>query len=304
MYVLAMASLLKEAFAAWNRDKAARLGAAIAYYTMVSLAPLLIIAVAIGGAVFGEQAARGEIVGQIGTLIGEDSARGIQSIIEHAREQPKQGWFAGVLGIGILLVGAAGVFIQLQDALNTIWRVQPKLDSAFKEVVQKYLLSFTMVIGIGFLLLVSLIISAALSALTKYVGSLLPGYLVVGELLNQLLSLGIITLLFALMFKFLPDVELKWRDVWMAAGLTSLLFAIGKFFIGFYLGHSIIASAYGAAGSLVVILIWVYYTTQIFLFGVEFTKCYKRRRGSPIVPEPHAERYERKVRQPVERRTA
>jgi membrane protein len=293
-----MWSLLRETFEAWKRDRAARLGAAIAYYTMVSLAPLLIIAVAIGGAVFGEAAARGEIVEQIGMLIGEESARGIQTILEQAQQQPKSGLHAGLLGITVLLVGAAGVFIQLQDALNAIWRVRPKLHSALKETLQKYLVSFSMVIGIGFLLLVSLVMSAMLSGLSKYMGSLMPDNLLTVQWINQLLSLALITLLLAVMFKFVPDVKLAWRDVWGAAALTSLLFTIGKFFIGLYLGHSGISSAYGAAGSLVVILIWVYYSTQIMLFGVEFTKCYKKRRGSQIVAEPHAERFVRKVRQP------
>jgi len=282
--------LLKETFNEWNRDNAFELGAAIAYYTAVSLAPLLVIAVAIGGAVFGQEAARGEIVNQFSSLMGENGAHAIQSILEHAGQQQKHGLVAGGLGIIILLIGAAGVFVQLQTAMNTIWQVKPKLDSALKETLRKYLLSFTMVIGLGFLLLVSLIMSSAISAMGHYLGGLLTSNLTIAQLLNQVLSLGIIAVVLAVMFRFVPDVHLRWRDVWVGAALTSVLFTIGKFVIGFYLGHSTISSAYGAAGSFVAVLVWVYYSAAIMLFGVEFTKCDKRRRGNKIVPESHAER--------------
>ena len=280
--------MLRSAVREWQRDGASRLGAAIAYYAMISLSPLLLIAIAIGGAIFGETAARREILDQIGTLIGEESARGIETIIANSLEREER-LRAGAIGIGVLVLGAAGVFVHLQEALNTIWGVQRRRGAFLQALLRKYFLSFGMVAGVGFLLLVSLVASAALAGLGAWLGRQASLSLAPLQILNTTLSFVLITLLFAMIFRFLPDVELEWRDVWIGAGVSSLLFAIGKWLIGVYLGQSSLSSAYGAAGSLVVILVWVYYSAQIMLFGVELTKCWKRSRRPEVVPEPHAE---------------
>lgn len=291
-----LVDVCRSAAAAWMRDKAPRLGAAISYYALISLAPLLVVAVAIGGSVFGEQAARGEIVGQISGMMGEQSAKTVQEILEHAW-QPQKNLVAGAFGVIILLIGAAGVFVELQEALNTIWAVKTKPGLGWRVLVRQYFWSFAMVVGVGFLLLVSLIMSAVLAALGRYVSTFLPGsWLVYAEVGNVLISFAFITLVFAVCFKVVPDVELQWRDVWPGAAVTSMLFTAGKSLIGLYLGHSTLSSAYGAAGSLVVLLVWVYYSTQIMLFGVEFTKCYKKGvGGGPVVPMAHAEHSARKA---------
>ncbi|HBB31146.1 MAG TPA: ribonuclease BN [Cyanobacteria bacterium UBA9273] len=279
--------LLKETVEEWQKDKASNLAAALAYYTIFSLAPLIIIAIAIAGAIFGEEAARGEIVGQIQGLVGTDGAKVIETAIENAN-QPNTGSIASLISVVVLLFGASGVFAQLQDALNTIWEVQPKPGRAIKGFVRKRVLSFSIVLGIGFLLLVSLIISAALSAVNSYTQDLLPGADVLWWFVNWVISFGIITLLFALMYKFLPDVKISWNDVWIGAIITALLFTLGKFVLGMYLGKGSFGSTYGAAGSLVIVLAWVYYAAQILFFGAEFTQVYARRFGSQIVPDDHA----------------
>ena len=279
--------LLKETFDEWSEDKASRLAAALAYYTIFSLAPLLIIAIAIAGSIFGEEAARGEIVGQIQGLVGKSGAEVIETAIENAN-QPKTGTLASIVGIIALLFGATGVFSQLRDALNTIWEVQPKPGRLVKGFIRQNFLSFTMVLGIGFLLLVSLIISAILAALNTYFSNLLPGFDALWQIANFLISFGISTLLFAMIFKFLPDVKITWGDVLIGAAITSLLFSIGRFLLGLYLGNGSFGSAYGAAGSLVVILAWVYYAAQILFLGAEFTQVYARKYGSQIVPDKNA----------------
>lgn len=280
-------ALLKETFQEWQEDKTSRLAASLAYYTVFSLAPLLIIAIAIAGAIFGEEAARGEIVGQIQGLVGTEGAQAIQAAIENA-SQPDVSSVASLLSVIALLFGASGVFAQLQDALNTVWEVKEKPGRGVKGFIRKRVLSFSAVLGIGFLLLVSLVVSAVLSALNSYLSNLLPGIDFFWELLNFAISFGVITLLFALMYKYLPDVKIKWSDVWIGAAITALLFTIGKFLLGLYLGRGSFASTYGAAGSLVIILAWVYYSAQILFFGAEFTQVYARRFGSQIVPDEHA----------------
>jgi membrane protein len=279
-------SLLKTAAGDWLDDKAPRLGAALAYYTVFSLAPLLLIAVAVAGFVFGEQAARHQIAQEIQGLVGEEGGRAVQSMLEHAGK-PGQGIAASVLGVVLLLVGAAGVFGELQDALNTIWGVQPKPGRGVWEFVRDRFLSFAMVLVIGFLLLMSLVLSAALSALAHLFSRWEFACVSIG--LNEVVSLVVITLLFATIFRFLPDAKIGWRDVWLGAAVTAVLFEAGKFLIGLYLGRSGVASAYGAAGSLAVLLIWLYYSAQIFLFGAELTKVYTNRYGSRIVPADNAE---------------
>jgi membrane protein len=275
--------LLKEIFSEWSEDKAARLAAALAYYITFSLAPLLLIVIAIVGLLFGQEAVQGRVVEQIQGLVGPDGAQLVQTMLQSTR-QSGSNIVATLIGIVTLLLGATGVFVQLQDALNTIWEVAPKPGRGVLGMVKDRLLSFTMLLGIGFLLLVSLAVSAGLAALSSFLGDLLPGLFEVAKVLDFVISLGVITLLFAMIYKFLPDVKIRWGDVWVGAAVTSLLFTVGKFLIGLYLGYSSAASVYGAAGSLAVLLIWIYYTAQIVLLGAEFTQVYAKRYGSRIVP--------------------
>jgi membrane protein len=247
----------------------------------------LVIVLAIAGFVFGREAAQGQLLGQIEGLVGPEGGKAIETMVAKGGTQPGSGTLATILGVIMLLVGAAGLFGQLQDALNTIWEVQPKPGRGIWGFVQDRFLSFTMVLGSAFLLLVSLVISAALAAIGGLFGDWQTG--VVGQAVNQLISLAVITLLFAMIFKFLPDAKIAWRDVWLGAVITAILFTLGKFLIGLYLGHSSVGSVYGGAGSLAVLLIWLYYSSQIFLFGAEFTKVYANRFGSRIVPAKNAE---------------
>lgn len=281
-------SLVQETIKEWNEDKASRLAAALAYYTVFSIAPLTIIAIAIAGAVFGEEAARGQIVGQLQGLIGREGAEVIQATIENASQPNSGGLIASILNIVLLLFGASGVFGQLQESMNTVWEVAPKPGLGIKGFIRTRFLSFSMVLGIGFLLLVSLLVSAGLAGLGNLMENALPGFSLIWQLLNMVLSFGLITLLFAMIYKILPDVKIAWSDVWIGAAITSLLFVIGKFLIGLYLGNASVGSAYGAAGSLVVVLIWVYYSAQILFFGAEFTQVYAQRFGSQIRPDRYA----------------
>jgi len=279
--------LIKETFSDWNDDKAPRLAAALAYYTIFSIAPLLLVVLAIAGLVFGKEAAQGQIIGQIQQVVGETSAKAIQEMLANARH-PSQGAAATVVGAITLLLGAGGVFGALQDALNTIWGVTPKPGSGLMKMLKDRFLSFTMVLGLGFLLLVSLVISAGISAIVKFAGGAIPGMPWIWGTVNTVLSGGVFTALFAMMFKILPDIHVKWKDVLAGAFLTAILFTLGKAGIGIYLGSGSVGSAYGAAGSLVVLLLWIYYSAQILFFGAEFTKVYAKRHGSRIVPVANA----------------
>ncbi|MEH1811523.1 MAG: YihY/virulence factor BrkB family protein [Nostoc sp.] len=279
--------LLQETFKEWSEDKASRLAAALAYYTIFSIAPLLIIVIAIAGAVFGEEAARGQIVGQIQGLVGVDGAKFLETAIKNAN-QPKTGAIASLISVVVLLVGATGLFTELQDAMNTIWEVKPKPGRGINNMIRLRVLSFAMVIGIGFLLLVSLVISTILATLVTYFSNLLPGFDFIWQIANLIISFAITTVLFGLIFKVLPDVKIAWSDVLVGASLTSVLFSIGRFLLGQYLGNGSFGSTYGAAGSLVVILAWVNYAAQILFFGAEFTQVYSRRHGSGIVPTKNA----------------
>jgi membrane protein len=292
MKIKTIISLLKETFGEWNKDGASTLAASLAYYTIFSIAPLVIIAIAIAGSIFGEEAARGQIVTQIQSLVGKDGAEVIETAIKNSR-QPEANSIASLISIVILLFGASGVFAQLQDALNTIWNVKVKPQKGVLTFLRKRLLSFSAVLGIGFLLLVSLVVSASLSAFTGYLGGFLQNMSILGTVLNFTISFGVITLLFAFMFKYLPDVKITWNDVIIGAVITALLFNIGKFLLGLYLGTGSFSSTYGAAGSLVILLIWVYYSAQILFFGAEFTQVYASRYGSQIVPNKYAERVDR-----------
>ena len=280
--------LLKQTWAEWQEDKASRLAAALAYYTAFSIAPLLVIAIAIAALVFGEKAAQGQIAAQLGTLVGKEAAEAIQALLVSSSQKPAQGTIATLISIALLFFGASNIFTQLQDSLNTIWEVAPKPGRGIRGIIQDRILSFGMVLGIGFLLLVSLILSTVLAALGNYFGSLMPGLQFLWSTLNFLLSFGVITLLFALMYKFLPDVKITWGDVGIGAVITALLFTIGKSLISLYLGNSSVGSTYGAAGSLVVLLLWVNYSAQILFFGAEFTQVYANKYGSRIVPAKNA----------------
>jgi membrane protein len=275
----AISALLKTAYLEWSKDKAPRMGAALAYYTVFSLAPLLIIAVAIAGLVFGMQAAQGEIAGQIQGLVGREGAKVIEVMIQSAHK-PAHGVIGSMIGVFALFLGASGLFCEIQDALNCIWHVNPDGESGIRCLIKARFLSFGMVLGIGFLLLVSLLLSAFLAAVTKYLGDMLPIPAVLFESLDFLLSLLSITVLFAMIFKLLPKTKIAWSDVWTGAALTSLLFTAGKFVIGFYIGKSVAASTYGAAGSLLVVIAWIYYSALLLYFGAEFTRVYARTLGS------------------------
>ena len=275
-------SLLGATVRDWYEDRAQRLGAALAYYMIFALAPGLIIVIAVAGLLLGRDA-EVQIVGQIRELIGEQGAIAIEATIRSARTET-----LGVTGTALALIplvfGLWGVFGELQDGLNTIWGVAPRPGRRMIDIVKERFWSFAMVVGIGFVLLVSLVMSAWLVAVGTYFGQLLPAPAAALEALNFVISFAVITILFAMTFKLLPAVTIAWRDVWLGAAVTSLLFTVGKFVIGFYLGKSAVASAYGAAGSLVIIVVWVYYSAQILLFGAEFTKVWTKRRGSGFVP--------------------
>jgi membrane protein len=279
--------LMKDAASDWSRDRAPRLGAALAYYTVFSLVPFLVVVIAVIGLVFGEVAAQSAILSQIAELVGEQTAAAIKDMIQRAN-QPSTGLFATAVAVATLLIGASGVFGQLQDALNTVWGVEPKEGRGVWGFIKDRFLSFVAVLGTGFLLLVSLIFSSALAAFGKWFGGLLPLPEAVLQLMNFAFSFLVVTGLFALIFKVLPDAKVAWRDVWIGAALTSALFTIGKFALGVYLGKSNVASAYGATGSLVLVLLWVYYSAQILLYGAEFTQVYANRVGERIVPTPDA----------------
>ncbi|MEM9809048.1 MAG: YihY/virulence factor BrkB family protein [Cyanobacteria bacterium P01_D01_bin.56] len=281
--------LLQETFREWNNDKASRLAAALAYYTMFSLAPLLVIVIAIAGFFFDQADVQSQLTQQIQGLVGEEGAAFAQTALDNANTPGENtSLIASIISVVLLLIGATGVFGQLQESLNVVWNVEAKPGNAAKGFVKKRLLSFAMLLTIGFLLMVSLVLSTVLSALSAYLSGLLPGADALWQLLDFSLSVALVTVMFALLFKYVPDVEIIWSDVWTGAFITALLFTIGKFFLGAYLGNSGFSSTYGAAGSVIIILAWVYYSAQILFFGAEFTQVYARRYGSRIRPDKHA----------------
>jgi len=273
--------LIKRTYTKWSEDHAQGLGAALSYYTVFSLAPLLLMVIAIAGLVVGQEAAEGQIIGQIQGLVGEESAKAIQGMIEAARK-PTAGIIATVIATIMLLLGATGVFAQLQESLNIIWKIKPKPGEGIWKILKDRFISLVAVLGTGFLLLISLVISAGLSAVGATLKHVLPGPELLLQIINFVVSFTVVTLLFAMIYKLLPDTPIRWGDVWIGASITSLLFTIGKFFIGLYLGKSDVGVAFGTAGSLVVILIWVYYASQIFLFGAEFTAVYAESRETQL----------------------
>jgi membrane protein len=284
-----MFSLLKDTFREWREDGATRLAAALAYYTTFSLAPLLVLVIAIAGLVGGHEAAETQTMAQVQDLLGEEGREFVAGMIESA-SQPATGLTATLIGTATLLFGALGAFGELQNSLNTIWEVKPKPATDFwdgiKRFVLKRLVSFAMVLVIGFLLLASLVMSAALSALGEYIGNRWPMADLWLGLINFTISFLVITVLFAMIFKFLPEIQIAWKDVWLGAAVTSVLFSLGKFLIGLYLGRSQVGNIFGAAGSLAILLIWIYYSAQILFFGAEFTQVYTNRYGSKMVPDP------------------
>jgi membrane protein len=278
--------LLRATLSDWYEDRAQRIGAALAYYTIFALAPGLVIVMALAGLMLGP-GAESQIIGQIRELIGKQGATAIEATIRSARTETL-GATGTALALVPLVFGLWGVFGELQDGLNTIWGVTPKPGRRIRDILKERFWSFAMVVGIGFVLLVSLVLSAWIAVVSTYVSNLLPAPAAALEALNFVISFVVITGAFALVFKLLPDVRIAWRDVWLGAAVTSLFFTVGKFLIGLYLGKSAVASAYGAAGSLVIIVVWVYYSAQILLFGAEFTKVWTKRRGSGFVPEKTA----------------
>jgi membrane protein len=288
--------IVKEASLDWMEDKAAQLGAALAFYSVLSLAPLLVLSIAAAALFFGEEAARGQIVEQLRGLIGAEGAVAIEAMINSAQKL-ETGSLAAVLGLAVLLFGASGVFGQLQDSLNTIWEAPPRVGPGIWGFIRDRFLSFAMVVCVGFLLLVSLVLSAAIAGLGTYLGNSWPGLESVGHLASSAVTFVMATFLFALIYKVLPDVKIAWRDVWIGAALTAALFTIGKLLIGLYLGKSGIASAYGAGGSLIVLVLWLYYSAQILLFGAELTQVCARRYGSRILPHQATLPFEREKHQ-------
>lgn len=288
-------SLLKQTFQEWLQDKAPQLGAALAYYTVFSLAPLILVLLAIIGFLFRDDPAGAwnKITQQMSYFLDPSALQVVQNIAQKA-SQPGKSVIATIIGVALALFGASGVFGQLQDALNTIWGVKAKPGTGIWGFLRARFLSFGMVAGICFLLLVSLAIEALLKGFSHYVQSVMPGGIVIALTVYLVFDFAVVVLLFAMIFKFLPDVKIQWRDVWIGAVMTAVLFGLGKWLLGFYLGSGAAASAYGAASSLITLLLWVYYSSQILLFGAEFTQVYAARAGRELTPSEYAVRVERK----------
>ncbi|MGN6750442.1 MAG: YihY/virulence factor BrkB family protein [Xanthobacteraceae bacterium] len=277
--------LIKMTIENWIAHKDARQGAALAYYSVFSVGPLMVIAVGIAGLAFGQEAARGEVQGQLSGMVGQSAADALDSMVTSANK-PEQGILATAVGTALLLFSALGVVVQLKDAFNTVWEVDPKHVSGVWQFIRTYLISLAAVIGVGFLLLISLAFTTALSAAGQYLGAQLPQTVL--QAAGSVISFAAITTMFAIMFKLLPDTPVEWRDVWLGAAITAALFELGKLLIGIYVGKLALASTYGAAASLVILLIWVYYSSQIVLLGAEFTHCYAKshRKAEAAIPTP------------------
>ena len=280
--------LAKETYSHFSADKSLQSAAALAFYTIFSLAPILIIVIAVAGLVWGRQAVRGEIVDQFSSTLGEGPARQIEELIKNAN-RPDAGIVASIVGVVTLLVGATALFAQLKETLNTVWGVQAKPGLGVWKLLLDRAISFAVVLAMVFVLLATLVASTAINALGAWASQYMPGPVPLVQALDLVVSFAIITVLFAAIFKWLPDVNIKWRDVWMGAVITALLFDLGKFALGWYLGRSSVSSVYGAAGSMIIILLWVYYASIIFLFGAEFTQVYARYCGAQIAPSKIAQ---------------
>ena len=280
MNPLKLFRLIKEAVMAWIDDFAPSMGAAISYYTIFSLAPLLVIVIAVAGAIFGEEAVKGQIVGQLQGLMGKESATAIEGMIKAANE-PTKGLIASVISFVILLIGSTTVFAELQSALDRIWHVPEKVKpQGIWAVLRARLLSMGLILGLAFLLMVSLVTAAAVAAFGTFASGMLPGSELLLQVLNIAISVGLSTVLFAMIFKYMPSITIEWRDVWVGAAVTAVMFEVGKYGISLYIGKSGTTETFAAAGSAVVLLLWVYYAAQIFLLGAEFTKVYANSRGS------------------------
>jgi membrane protein len=271
--------LIKSATISWRDDYVPSMGAALAYYTTFSIAPLLLIVIAVAGLAFGQEAARGEIVAQLRGMMGDDGAMAVQSLLKNANH-PAAGIIGAAIGLATLILGATSVFGELQSALDRIWRVPAPETSGLWKMLRARFLSFGLVLGLGFILLVSLVLSAALAAFGRWWGGMFASWGILLQVLNFAVSFAIVTGLFAMTYKIMPRARIAWADVWVGAALTALLFSVGKVLIGLYLGSSGVASGFGVAGSLVVLLVWVYYSAQIFLLGAELTWVYAHRYGS------------------------
>jgi membrane protein len=280
---------LKTTINEWSEAEPFQLAAALSYYTLFSLAPLLLIAIGVAGFVFGREAAQNQIVETLQGMIGQDSAKTVQEMIQASNEKPKTGMISTIIGFGALLFGAGGVVGQLQTSLNKMWEVTPKPGQGIWGFLRQRFFSFAMVLAIGFLLLVSLVVTAVLSSFTGMLRSLLGDATLIAHVVDILVSFGFVTLLFALIYKYVPDVEIEWRDVWVGAALTAILFTVGKYIIGLYIGTSGVSSTFGAAGSLITILVWVYYSSLIFFLGAEFTRVYATQYGSGVAPAENAQ---------------
>lgn len=280
--------LLRDTFKAWGEDNASTWAAALAYYAMFSVGPLLLIAVSIAGLVFGQDAAQGQLVGRIEGYVGHDAAQAVQGLLQAANKR-ESGIVGTLIGIGTLLLGAAGFFGQLQTSLNAMWKAQPP-NRGFLEMVRARALTFLMVLGVGLLMLLLLAVTAAIQAVAAFFGQLLPGPFsaVLLQVVDFAISFGVMTFIFAALFRILPDTDIAWKDVWVGAAFTALLFVIGKIALGIYLGRASPGSAFGAAGSLVVLLVWIYYSAEIFLFGAEFTQVFSNRYGPRGVRDKNA----------------
>ncbi|KQP44276.1 hypothetical protein ASF44_28135 [Pseudorhodoferax sp. Leaf274] len=273
-------ALCKQAVQSWSDDYAPSMGAALSYYSVFSMAPLLLIVISVAGLVFGEEAARGELFGQLAGLMGADAAKTLETLLASVNK-PAQGIVSTLIGLGVLLIGATTVFGELQNALDRIWRAPARNDSGgLWNLLHTRLLSFGMVLGIAFLLMVSLVLGAVVSALGKWWGDAFMGWEVLAQLINIVLGFALTTGVFAMIYKIMPRVHVRWYDVWIGAAATALLFTVGRFLIGLYIGKSGVASSFGAAGSLIVIFVWVYYSAQVFLMGAEFTWLYAKQYGS------------------------
>jgi membrane protein len=295
MAATAWFTLFKDAYNAWSADKVPRLGAAVAYYSVFSLAPLLVLAVAIAGLVFGEQAAQGALVDQLADAVGRPQAQFLEAMIRSASGSARSGILATAIALVTMLVGASGVFSSLQDALNTIWKVTPKSERWLWEMIRDRLWSFVLVLVTGLLLVLLLAISAILQAVNAldflnrtWAQSGLPGENYLWQIANFGISFVIVTVFFAMIYKILPDVKMPWGGVWLGAAVAALLFTVGKFLLGLYLGRGSVTSTYGFAGALVGVLIWIYYSAQILLFGAEVARVYMLRRGTTVVPADNA----------------
>src|SRR5881398_1516209 len=282
-------SLLKQTFSEWLEDKAPQLGAALAYYTVFSLAPLVLVLLAIVGLIFQNDPAGAwnKLTEQMSYFLDKSALEVVSNVAQKAA-QPNKGLLATIIGIALALFGASGVFGQLQDALNTIWGVKAKPGTGIWGFLRARFLSFAMVGGICFLLLVSLAIEALLKGFSHYVQSVLPGGIVIAVTVYLVFDFAVVVLLFAMIFKFLPDVKIQWRDVWIGSVMTAIFFGVGKWALGLYLGSGAAASAYGAASSLITLLLWIYYSSQILLFGAEFSQVYANRSGRKVEPSEHA----------------